>query len=113
MFFVAVAVVIGVTGSLATFLPARAVGGITQFGGLTGSSAPFDVAVGQNGQVFFTEKTANKIGRMTLTGAVSEFSIPTATSAPTGIVAGPDGEHLVQRVGPGQDRPHDDRRSLQ
>jgi virginiamycin B lyase len=92
VFFVVVVVVIGVTGSLATFLPARAVGGITQFGGLTGSSTPYDVAVGQNGQVFFTEKTANKIGRMTLTGVVSEFSIPTPTSAPTGIVAGPDGD---------------------
>ncbi len=88
---VVVVVAVGAAGSLATFLPARAVGGIVQFGGLTGSSAPFDVAVGQNGQIFFTEKSAGKIGRMTLTGAVSEFSIPTAASAPTGIVAGPDG----------------------
>jgi streptogramin lyase len=88
---VVVVVAVGAAGSLVSFLPARAVGGIVQFGGLTGSSAPFDVAVGQNGQIFFTEKSADKIGRMTLTGAVSEFSIPTATSAPTGIVAGPDG----------------------
>ncbi|HEY5173597.1 MAG TPA: PQQ-binding-like beta-propeller repeat protein [Acidimicrobiia bacterium] len=59
---------------------------------MTASSAPYDVAVGQNGQIFFTEKNANKIGRMTLTGAVNEFPVPTATSAPTGIVAGPDGD---------------------
>jgi streptogramin lyase/outer membrane protein assembly factor BamB len=89
---VVVVVAVGTAGSLATFLPARAVGGIAQFGGLTGSSAPFDVAVGQNGQIFFTERSADKIGRMSLSGAVSEFSIPTASSAPTGIVAGPDGD---------------------
>jgi len=48
------------------------------------------IAVGLDGNVWCTEKDANKIGRITA-GIVTEFAIPTAGSSPSGIAAGPDG----------------------
>ena len=35
--------------------------------------------------------TANNIGRITTTGTLPEFPVPTASSDPDGITAGPDG----------------------
>ena len=35
--------------------------------------------------------TANRIGRITTSGAITEYSIPTAKSYSYGIAAGPDG----------------------
>ena len=49
------------------------------------------VAGGPDGNVWFTEPNANRIGRVTPAGVVSEFSVPTANSYPSGIVTGPDG----------------------
>jgi virginiamycin B lyase len=47
---------------------------------------------------------ANRIGRITPVGAVTEFPLPTAGSAPVGITAGPDGnlwfaEQAGNRIG--------------
>jgi hypothetical protein len=44
--------------------------------------------------VWFTEfgKAANKIARITPAGVVNEFAVPTASSAPEWITAGPDGD---------------------
>jgi streptogramin lyase len=55
---------------------------------LPGSSG--GIAAGPDGAIWFTEPALDRIGRITTTGAVSEFALP-AGSAPTGIVAGPDG----------------------
>ncbi len=49
-------------------------------------------------------QAANKIGRITTAGVVTEFPIPTADSAPNGIAAGPDGnlwftEHAANQIG--------------
>jgi hypothetical protein len=41
--------------------------------------------------LWFTEPSGNKIGRITTTGTITEFSVPTASSNPWGITAGPDG----------------------
>jgi virginiamycin B lyase len=54
--------------------------------------------------MWFTEAEGNKIGRITTTGAITEFAIPTASSVPVGIVAGPDGnlwftEHFGNKIG--------------
>jgi virginiamycin B lyase len=46
---------------------------------------------GPDGNLWFTENTANKIGRITISGAVTEFPIPTVNSGPFGITAGGDG----------------------
>ena len=42
--------------------------------------------------MWFTEQAANKIGRITTAGAITEFPIPTAGSHPAGIVATPDSD---------------------
>jgi streptogramin lyase len=54
---------------------------------------PFDMTLGADGNVWFTEEytSGNRIGRITPAGVVSEFPIPTANSAPFGIALGPDG----------------------
>ena len=45
----------------------------------------------RDGAVWFVEHDANKVGRITRTGVVTEFPIPTAGSSPWNITAGPDG----------------------
>ena len=51
---------------------------------------PFGIVAGPDGALWFTERSAGKIGRMTTDGALTEFSLPTAASGPSGIAAGPD-----------------------
>ena len=46
---------------------------------------------GPDGNLWFTEQNANKIGRITPTGAITEFPLPTPWAAPSGITSGPDG----------------------
>ncbi len=41
--------------------------------------------------MWFTETATNKIGRITPSGVVTEFSVPTPNSSPNDITAGPDG----------------------
>src|SRR5258708_982265 len=67
------------------------VGSITEFPTPTFSSFPLGITVGSDGNLWFTEQAASKIGRITSKGKITEFLIPTATSAPHGITAGPDG----------------------
>ncbi|HEX4189037.1 MAG TPA: hypothetical protein VHY83_14175 [Solirubrobacteraceae bacterium] len=64
---------------------------IEEFSIPTAASQPTGIAAGPDGAVWFTEKAANKVGRITVAGAVTEFTIPTAGSEPTAIAAGPDG----------------------
>src|SRR5262249_10210608 len=44
-----------------------------------------------DGNLWFTEPDANQIGRITPAGQITLFTVPTAGSQPTGIVAGPNG----------------------
>src|SRR5439155_997192 len=57
----------------------------------TYGSAPWGIAPGPDGNLWFAEYGGNEIGRITTAGAITEFPIPTAESDPTGITAGPDG----------------------
>jgi streptogramin lyase len=73
----------------------------TRTGGFFGTG-PESIATGPDGNLWFPEFFANRIGRMTPAGTLTEFPIPTPDSAPRGIVAGPDGnvwfvESAVQR----------------
>ena len=81
-------------------------GAITEFPILTASSGPFGIVTGPDGNLWFTEQTADKIARITTTGVITEFTVPTAASEPTGIVAGPDGNLWFTELMSGQDRPH-------
>jgi streptogramin lyase len=65
-------------------------GGIYEYGGL--SSGPAYLTSGSDGNLWFTEYNANKIGRMTTSGVLTaEYSIPPGHAWPEGITGGPDG----------------------
>jgi streptogramin lyase len=57
----------------------------------TASSSPIGIVAGPDGNLWFTEYSGNKIGRITTAGVITEFAVPTASAAPQGIAAGPDG----------------------
>ena len=54
----------------------------------TAMSQPQGIAVGPDGALWFTESYGNKIGRITTTGAVTEYPVLTAGSKPWAITAG-------------------------
>ena len=77
---------------------------VNDFPAPTPFPGPQGIAVGPDGNLWFTEYTANQIGRVTSAGVITEFPIPSANSGPWGIVAGPDGnlwftERLAHNVG--------------
>ncbi|HEX2016612.1 MAG TPA: hypothetical protein VGN69_07945 [Solirubrobacteraceae bacterium] len=74
--------VMGVSGSLLHEYP------------LTASSRPLNIAAGPDGALWFTENnspTRAAIGRVTVSGQVTEWPLTGTNAAPFAIVAGPDG----------------------
>ena len=69
--------------------PAFAAGPATEIP-VTAGSSPYALAAGPDGNLWFTELTANRIGRITPAGVVTEFSAGISSSG-EGITAGPDG----------------------
>ncbi len=57
----------------------------------TSDSFPAVIASGPDGALWFTENEGNNIGRISVSGAITEYPIPTSASQPQGIAAGPDG----------------------
>jgi len=62
------------------------------------------ITAGPDGALWFTESTANQIGRITTSGAITSYPVPTANSGLMGITAGPDGalwftESAVKQIG--------------
>jgi streptogramin lyase len=49
------------------------------------------ITAGPDGALWFTDNGNNAIGRITTSGTINEFTIPTASSNPNGITVGPDG----------------------
>jgi len=49
------------------------------------------ITAGPYGAIWFTDTTNNAIGRITTSGTITEFTIPTGSSQPNGITVGPDG----------------------
>ena len=50
-----------------------------------------EITAGPDGALWFTEYSANRIGRITTAGVITEYTVPTASSKPYGIAVGPDG----------------------
>jgi virginiamycin B lyase len=61
---------------------------ITEYPIPTANNGPQGITTGPDGALWFTEGNGNKIGRITTTGVITEYPVPTAGS---GITAGPDG----------------------
>jgi streptogramin lyase len=71
--------------------------------GITAGSGPTSIAVGPDGNLWFTEFNTDSVARLTLaTGAVNEFVVPGAGSGPAGITAGPDGALWFTEAGSGE-----------
>ncbi len=91
---VAHATVGGVTRSRASLVTAESIsapsGWISEFF-FSSSHGSFMIAAGPDGNLWFTEPSANKIGKITTEGKITEYAIPTAYSSPGGITGGPDG----------------------
>ena len=65
---------------------------ITEFAIPTANSDPSGITAGPDGNLWFTEADAGKIGEINpTTHAITEFPIPYANANPVGITAGPDG----------------------
>jgi virginiamycin B lyase len=68
--------------------------GVTEFSsGISATdplAGPWDITAGPDGNLWFTEPGISRIGRITSTGLITEFSAG-ITAAPYGITAGPDG----------------------
>src|SRR5438105_3039930 len=71
--------------------PARAnPGDVVEFS-IPPGSQPEGIAPGPDGNLWFAEAAANKIGRISTKGKFAQFPIPTPSSSPQGIASGPDG----------------------
>ncbi len=58
----------------------------------TAVSVPRGITTGPDGNLWFAEYGANKIGKLDLqTGVITEFAVPSAAASPLSIVSGPDG----------------------
>ncbi len=66
-------------------------GNLTVYSVPTANSRPEYIAVGPDGDLWFTENSGNKIGRISTAGAITEFPLPAPNSDPMGITAGPGG----------------------
>ncbi len=70
-------------------------GGVTEFPIPTAGSKPAGIALGSDGNMWFTEEGSGKIGRVTESGVVSEFTIPSSDRQeymqPQAIALGADG----------------------
>jgi len=71
---------------------------IQEFPVLTPASRPFGIAAGSDGNLWFTESAADKIGRITPGGVITEFPLPVG-SHPAAITKGPDGNMWFVETG--------------
>ena len=71
---------------------------------LPAGAGAMDLTLGPDGALWFADAGLNQIGRMTLTGTVTEFPLPPTFGAPRSITVGPDralwftGDHKVGRL---------------
>jgi streptogramin lyase len=64
-------------------------------------SGPLSIVSGPDGALWFTEYSANAIGRCTVTGQITEFPLPSPQRGVWGIAVGPDGNIWFTESAPG------------
>jgi streptogramin lyase len=70
----------------------RVLSTITELASLpTLNSAPAGITAASDGSIWFTESSANQLGRLSPQGTLTEYPVPTAASDPEQITASPDG----------------------
>jgi streptogramin lyase len=69
---------------------AEGAGPVVDFATPTANSGSQGITLGADGNLWFTEQTASRIGRVTPTGVITEFPL-SAGREPIGITSGPDG----------------------
>ena len=60
----------------------------------------FAITVGSDGNLWFTEAEANKIGKITPQGVITEYQLPEIGMPPRSITSGPDGNLWFMGSGP-------------
>ena len=71
-----------------------AIGRITTAGAITEyptQGGPVGITSGGDGALWFTLESGNAVGRITTAGAITQYPLPTASTLPQSITAGPDG----------------------
>jgi streptogramin lyase len=63
---------------------------LTEFPVATGGDL-LDIAVGPDGNLWFTDAGRNEIGRITTAGVITKFAVPSTAAGVHGITAAPDG----------------------
>jgi virginiamycin B lyase len=63
-------------------------GQVKQF---TFGAGPESICVGSDGALWFSEQSAGSIGRLTTSGKLTQYTLPSPHTDPYGIAAGPDG----------------------
>ena len=84
---------LGLGAATASHAHAAANPGFTEFPLTSGYDRPLEIALGPDGNLWFTELTGPNIGRITTAGTITEFPVPSNSSflQTGGMVAGPDG----------------------
>jgi virginiamycin B lyase len=70
-------------------------GTVTSTYTLAGSAE--DIITGSDGALWVAEYGSNKIGRITTSGTINEFTVPTANSLPYAVAFGSDGVYFTER----------------
>jgi len=67
----------------------------------TKDAGPWGITVGSDKNLWFAEYNADIIGRMTPSGKLKEFNVPTAFAGPLNVATGPDGNVWFTETGGG------------
>src|SRR5262249_30094152 len=76
-------------------------GGITEYS-LSSNSRPEDIVAGPDGNLWVTEAVGNRIARVSTSGAITEFALPSSFSVPWSIALGADGNLWFTESGAGR-----------
>jgi streptogramin lyase len=86
-------------------------GHFTEFALPTANSGPGEITLGPDGDLWFTESSRQRIGRLTTSGVLTEFAVPhlnphdyhlLQNDIPIGITTGPDGNMWFTVGGPNE-----------